>query len=328
VLVEGVKISIALATYNGERFLAAQLDSFLKQSRPPDEVVIYDDRSTDETYEIIRSFAESASFKVIYERNDTRLGALGNFDRALQRTTGDLVFLSDQDDIWYADKIRTIMELQERYPEKLLYMNDAAITDSELRETGLTKLGQLQSAGYPASAFVQGCCCAVRRDLLQLCLPVAPSAKGHDNWVVDFSNGLGATYVLREVLQLYRRHESNTSTVLANRVRPISPWQRIMYQLERATSAEADVTALAEIECTESMLETVKQAQVQCDRLYDEKLLRFASELGKDLASLQYRYELRSRKLFPRLFGSFRYWLTGGYSRAAGVKSLVRDIIG
>jgi glycosyltransferase involved in cell wall biosynthesis len=133
VLVEGVKISIALATYNGERFLAAQLDSFLKQSRPPDEVVIYDDRSTDETYEIIRSFAESASFKVIYERNDTRLGALGNFDRALQRTTGDLVFLSDQDDIWYADKIRTIMELQERYPEKLLYMNDAAITDSELR---------------------------------------------------------------------------------------------------------------------------------------------------------------------------------------------------
>ena len=100
------KISVALCTYNGERFLRQQLESIQQQSRLPDELVVCDDRSRDQTVAIVREFATSVSFPVVIVQNPETLGSSRNFEKAIRLCTGDLIALSDQDDIWYPNRLQ------------------------------------------------------------------------------------------------------------------------------------------------------------------------------------------------------------------------------
>ena len=101
-----MKASIALATYNGERYLQEQLNSFLHQTRLPDEIIACDDCSTDRTMDILESFAISALFAVYIYRNAINLGYTKNFERAISLCSGDVIFLSDQDDVWFPKRSR------------------------------------------------------------------------------------------------------------------------------------------------------------------------------------------------------------------------------
>ena len=98
-------VSIALCTYNGERFLDAQLTSLAEQSHRPDEVVICDDDSSDGTLGIIQAFADTAPFKVRVFRNSQNLGYVKNFEKAVSLCQGDVIFMCDQDDVWHPEKI-------------------------------------------------------------------------------------------------------------------------------------------------------------------------------------------------------------------------------
>ncbi len=107
------RISVALCTFNGERFLPRQLASIQQQTRLPDELVICDDRSTDTTLAIVRSFASSVSFPVKVMQNERNLGSTKNFENAMRLCSGDLIALSDQDDVWYPQRLaRSEQELQ------------------------------------------------------------------------------------------------------------------------------------------------------------------------------------------------------------------------
>src|SRR3954454_19649281 len=97
--------SVALAVWNGERFIAEQLESIAEQSRPPDELVISDDGSSDDTVEIARRFARRAPFDVVIMPNQERIGHSDNFFRAMKACTGDLIALCDCDDVWHPDKL-------------------------------------------------------------------------------------------------------------------------------------------------------------------------------------------------------------------------------
>jgi len=136
------KISVAMCTYHGERFLAQQLASIAKQTRPPDELVVCDDRSSDRTVEILRDFAASVSHPVKIFENETNLGFVANFERAIQLCTGDLIALSDQDDIWYPERL----ELSERefaaHPEVGLVFSDADLIDDQDQLTAGLKIDQ------------------------------------------------------------------------------------------------------------------------------------------------------------------------------------------
>ena len=134
-----MKISIAIATYNGEKHLKEQLGSFVKQTRLPDELIVSDDLSSDNTFEIIKKFAEEAPFKVIYSQNKKTLGYAGNFSKALTKTSGDLILLSDQDDVWFNNKIETIEKVANECDE-LLIVNDKLITDANLKSYPHSKL--------------------------------------------------------------------------------------------------------------------------------------------------------------------------------------------
>src|SRR4051812_16300560 len=98
-------ISIALATYNGEKYLSAQLESLALQTRLPAELVVCDDCSTDRTIDIIDEFIARAPFPVRVARNESRLGFVNNFMRAAQGCRADLIAFCDQDDIWEPNKL-------------------------------------------------------------------------------------------------------------------------------------------------------------------------------------------------------------------------------
>lgn len=129
-----MRISIVLCTYNGESFLREQLDSLLAQTRQPDEIVIADDASTDATWTILQGFARQASdagIAVDLQRNPANLGYVENFTAALRRATGDLVFLSNQDDVWHPDKLRRMAEEFRQRPELGLLHTDARLVDRD-----------------------------------------------------------------------------------------------------------------------------------------------------------------------------------------------------
>ena len=321
-------VSIALATCEGDRYLAQQLESFARQTRIPDELVVCDDASTDRTSQILQEFKACAPFAVRIIRNEQRRGYVANFGQALELTTGDLVFLSDQDDVWLPQKIEVMLAERGAFPEKLLFMNDADITHADLTRTGLTKLGQLEAGGSPPQAFVMGCCCAVSRELLTLCLPVPADARGHDNWLVDFSNRIGATRVVREALQLYRRHGDNESSVLANRTTAIGIRDRLRWQLSRALSPDSEGPAASEYSHKELLLAGLREAVGRCGGHYDVLLCDAAARLEKELQALLARRQIRRLPVLRRVPRALYFSMRGGYRYSSGVRSLVRDLMG
>lgn len=129
-------ISIALCTYNGAKFLPAQLESLAAQTRPPDELVVGDDCSSDETIQILKDFAARAAFPVRVAINDENLGSTRNFEQTILRCRGDIVFLSDQDDVWLPDKIARAWAEFERDENVGMVFTDAEIVDENLNSLG------------------------------------------------------------------------------------------------------------------------------------------------------------------------------------------------
>lgn len=218
------RVAIAMATFNGREFIGEQLGSFVEQSRLPDELVVCDDGSTDGTLEVLEAFARTAPFEVRVFANETRLGYALNFDRALALAEGDVVFLSDQDDVWLPAKIQRVLEEFERRPAAGLVVHDCIIADRDLEHAGVTELGHLERMGGSRDAFVSGCCTAVRSDLLHVVLPVPPDGAGHDSWLHLCARLLGMRCVLPEPLSYYRRHGQNQSLTPTSSVVPVHRW--------------------------------------------------------------------------------------------------------
>jgi glycosyltransferase involved in cell wall biosynthesis len=129
-------ISVALCTYNGARFLESQLDSFLTQTRLPDELVACDDGSTDDTFAILERFEKRASFPVRIVRGEVRLGSTKNFEKAIGLCTGELIATSDQDDVWMPDKLALSEAAFAIEPGRGLVFTDADVVDESLNPLG------------------------------------------------------------------------------------------------------------------------------------------------------------------------------------------------
>jgi glycosyltransferase involved in cell wall biosynthesis len=214
------KISVALCTYNGERFLSRQLASMQQQTRLPDEVVICDDCSTDSTIEILQDFAASAWFPVKITRNELNLGFVANFERAIRLCQGDLIALSDQDDIW--DPMRLQRSEQEflAHPEVGLVFSDADIIDDQDQLTGARlwqnfgfegeRKQRLLAGDYTVlvrNRFVTGATIMFRSRLCENCLPFG-SGWLHDEWLAPSAAAVANVLPIDSPLIRYRKHTS------------------------------------------------------------------------------------------------------------------------
>lgn len=212
------RVSVCMATYNGERFIEPQLESILAQLGPQDEVVVSDDGSTDGTLEKVRGFSDGRI--KIFE--NSRRGVAANFGNALAHAAGDFIFLSDQDDIWLDGKLSATSEALETHS---LVVSDCKVADAEGRLMHESYFALIGSRPGIARNFLRnsylGCCMAFRRELLELALPIPPNV-AHDYWIGMLGELTAQPLFLQRALLLYRRHNANASFAARKSQRPLA----------------------------------------------------------------------------------------------------------
>lgn len=214
-----LRISVAMCTYNGERFLPEQLDSIAQQALPPSELVICDDGSADRTPEIVQAFARTAGFPVRFVRNETNLGVTLNFAKCIALCSGDLVALSDQDDIWLPRKLARFAELFERHPDITCVFSNALLMDQQSQPIGQDSWSRflftlpLQERMFEGDApgvllklpVVSGAAMVFRASLKQHAFPI-PKDWVHDTWLAWIAALSGRLVPIPDCLIQYRIH--------------------------------------------------------------------------------------------------------------------------
>jgi len=304
------------------------LDSFVAQTRRPDELIICDDGSSDETVKILSAFAKQAPFDVHLQCNPENLGYAKNFSKALSLCTGDLVFLSDQDDVWFPDKIETIVNLAEIDAVNQVFMNDAELTYGNLRPTGLTKLGQIRTAGISERAFVMGCCAAIKAGFLKDALPIPGGYGAHDAWIVDLADGLGKRRIIENSLQYYRRHGNNESSFIANRTRKINKASYLWHQIVSRFNNDGVNTLIQSSEKIDYLIVRLKQMYSGKGSEYvtTDKINKYLSELVCAREASTMRTEVLKKPRVRRIYPIAKMLIRGQYKYFIGIKSALGDI--
>ena len=209
-----ITISIAMATYNGAKYISDQLETLARQTLLPVELVVTDDGSTDGTLSILDAFSAVAPFPVRVFRNATRLGYEENFLKAASLCTGDLIAFCDQDDLWMEQKLRQCS----------MYFADSTIEGvihcgQTLRDSGehgrlhpyFPRTRLMQPGEFDPFAQSPGFAIIFRRDLLDLAESVGRHnrLKSHDNWCWLLASSAGHVVTVADVLVVYRQHDAN-----------------------------------------------------------------------------------------------------------------------
>lgn len=210
------RVSVCLASYNGEKFIREQMESILSELSPSDEVIVCDDGSTDATCSIIMSFNDPRIKLII---NNNNIGYVKNFEKALLLAQGQFIFLSDQDDIWVAGKVQKVLAaFQSDNNITLVYHNLKPVDEfgnmlhgkfpqySEGTRNSFIFLGR-----QLIKAQISGCACCLSRRRLNSLLPFPASVYAHDHWIAVWAAINGRILFLDDALVKYRLHDSNLS---------------------------------------------------------------------------------------------------------------------
>jgi glycosyltransferase involved in cell wall biosynthesis len=321
---ETSRVSVAMCTYNGARFLPEQLKSIAAQTRPPDELVICDDRSTDETADIVREFAAAASFHVSFRVNEVGLGTTANFGRAISLCQFELIALCDQDDVWQPWKLDRLAGV--------LLANEGiggAFSDAELIDANSAPLEETLWSSYTFNSreqnrfdsgqglrvllkhdTVTGATMVFRRRFRSLVLPI-PLEQHHDLWIAMLIASVSHLAPQREALLRYRKHGAQQ----------IGPGKRLSFSQKLPRSIGPDY-----------YLREVKQLGEVCDRL-EERGAEFPPHpdalrlIRQKINHRKARAEFPASKILrvPRIMretASLRYWRF-----SSGLGSMVKDLL-
>ncbi len=223
------RISVAMCTFNGGSYLEEQLESIALQSRLPYELIVCDDRSTDETLAILKRFQAEAPFVVRVIQNRQRLGSTRNFDQAIGLARGELIALCDQDDRWTPTKLERLSEALNENPFLGGVFSDANLIDGDGRAIGMrlfakhkfTETKQRDFACCPTATLlkhdiVTGATLMFRTSIRRYCSPIPPSWV-HDGWLawmIALHSRLG---LIAEPLIDYRVHAGQQLGVIDER---------------------------------------------------------------------------------------------------------------
>lgn len=204
-------ISVAMASYNGEKFIAQQIKTILENLSDDDELIISDDGSTDNTLSIIESFND----KRIHVVKGPRKGINMNFANAVSHCSGEYIFFSDQDDIWYPNKKQTVVEAF-KSNNCLLVQHDAKVTDAagNVLIESFAKHRRVRPGLF--KNFIRntyhGCCMAISSELKSYIVPFPKSGCFFDYWIGLIANIKGKTVFIDNVLMEYKRYDNNASS--------------------------------------------------------------------------------------------------------------------
>ena len=218
--------SVAMTSYNGERYIKEQIDSILKQLSITDELVISDDGSTDTTLEILEAYKKLDDRVKIFR--NSKMGAIKNFEFALKQCQNEIIFLSDQDDIWKEDKIEKV-KVAFSESSSLLVMHEAQNFDENWLQSNLIRNFKHGVLSNLINSCYWGCCIAFRKELLRSVLPFPERLIAHDQWIGLMAEQQKTSLFIDEALILHRFHENNLTKRL-----PI--WRKIKFRLNMLIS--------------------------------------------------------------------------------------------
>lgn len=322
-----VRVSVALCTYNGERFLGELLESILAQTQLPDELVARDDGSRDGTRAVLEAFAAKAPFPVRVIVNERNLGSTRNFEAAARDCAGDIIVLSDQDDVWLPRKLETLLAPMARDDPPGVVFSNADVVDERLEPLGYTLWDSIGFGADDQAAFqkdpfsvllrhnvVTGTTAAFRADLRDRVFPV-DATWVHDAWIAFMAALVDEVEPVPQVTTLYRQHASN-------QIGGLKP------------------TRMAEAQVRARRAALNQRATFERDLAFWSVALRHAERLDvrperrPALAHLAERVEhLRARAALPRrrlarLGPVASEWRTGRYRRhSAGAVSAIKDVL-
>lgn len=217
-------ISVAIATYNGEKFIEKQLLSILNQTEKVDEVIICDDCSTDKTVQICRDFIANnnlSNWRVIV--NENNVGYCFNFYGAIKNCIGDVIFLADQDDEWHADKVEKMVNCLNEYKDITVLASRYNVIDGNskiIENSGVTYLGTvfdnsveyLSVDSFIGCSYIRGFSMCFKSEIKDYLKPIdLKSMLSHDWYICILGSIIGKTAVLNTKLTDYRFHNNNVS---------------------------------------------------------------------------------------------------------------------
>ena len=327
-----MKISVAMCTYNGADFLPAQLESILAQSRKPDQIVVCDDGSTDETRALLQKFEKQSPDVILLRFNKKNLGSIKNFEQAIRLCNGDVIALSDQDDIWRHDKLQLIEQAFSKSSTGLVF-SDADIVDENLKPLGrrmwndvgfdaqkrkLLRTGralEVLTAGWT----VTGATMAFRSQFVKICLPIPDGiAMIHDGWIALAIAAVADVVAIDDPLVQYRQH-ARQQIGAPERVET-KPEPHGLEKVETALKRRNNSADLYKI------LETLEERLVAFTGFYDTA--RALSVVGNYSFHLHVRANLPRRRRLNRVPSILRELLSLRYHEYAnGFKSAAKDLV-
>lgn len=216
------KISVAMCTYNGEKFIKEQINSLLSQTMLPNEIIICDDNSSDKTIDIIEEIKKTSNVDIKVHVNKPNLGVFKNFEKAISLCTGNIIFTCDQDDVWKDTKIEKMVNAFES-DTSVVYCNAAVVLNDENhylyplwqpkdiddKENGTSSFNSLVYRG----TSIAGCCMAFRKEFYERIKPF-PDNIYHDDWLITCAVILGKIKAVNEELIYYRQHGNNAVGII------------------------------------------------------------------------------------------------------------------
>lgn len=214
-------ISLVMTSYNGDKYIEEQLQSILDQTRCPDEVLVFDDVSTDHTVSIIKNFIERNNLKTWHlVENEKNLGWKLNFFEAIKRVTGDIIFFSDQDDIWMPDKIEKMVKYMKEkeagcvYGECIIIDENGLIKEERMLKTKWTDWCEQISFSKKFNTVVTlGCRMCISKKVADIYIALNDPNSGHDSQCGRISLLFSTVWKMDTPIIKYRIHSNNSSGI-------------------------------------------------------------------------------------------------------------------
>ena len=323
-------ISVVMATYNGEKYLKQQLDSIAAQTILPDELIIGDDCSTDKTLEILDEFKNKVSFDVKILKNEVNKGYIKNFARVILEAKGDFVFLCDQDDFWFPNKIERVIDTFAKNPKAQLIAHNAMCTDSELKPIEKTLFDFDVIRGLKYGSAIHGFVTCVKKEFLKYATPI-PYSYSFDGWLYYLSSEMKVRYVLDEVLGYYRRHDkavtfdtigNNQSFIEATKKRILKNIKNIKFYHSMESINAHYTPKAASLEFTRK----IKANKTFPEWVDIELLNKLECRSQKEVELFKARYKAISVKGLSRLRRILSAYKKGVYNNFHGFRTAIDDL--
>lgn len=318
-----MKTSIVMTVYNGEKYLKKQIESFLRQTVCPNEIIISDDCSSDNTMNILESYRNHNNINFKIYKNEQNLGFTKNFENAISKSTGDIIFLSDQDDVWYDNKIETIINTYKKNPEINLIIHDADLVNESLEKTNLSAISQILSGFSDTDVFITGALTSFNKALMRYFMPFPKNLVGHDGYIHYVARNLKTRLVIHDKLQMIRRHSNNTSDWVASSLLKINKIDVFKKQfLSKRISNYND-----RLEQVEHVIKIINNIEKENHLFSKEHLLLSINNLKKEGLALKKRNLFENKNFFEKKLIAFELLFKNQYKYFNGLRSFLRDLI-